>query len=63
MHDGPNRIYYRYILATYIEKAPNRNSIPGGLKTRKSTGTNCQVEIHFSLQIIKFLMKHNLLCW
>ena len=30
----------------------------GDLKTWKSTGTSCQIEIHFSIQIIKFLMKY-----
>ena len=30
--------------------------MPVDLKTRKSTGTSCQIEIHFSIQIIKFLM-------
>ena len=33
----------------------------GDLKTRKSTGTSCQIEIHFSSQTSKFLIKHNLL--
>ena len=32
---------------------------PVDLKTRKSTGTSCQIESHFSIQIIKFLMKYN----
>ena len=32
---------------------------PVDLKTRKSTGTRCQIEIHFSIQIIKFFMKCN----
>ena len=36
---------------------------PVDLKTRKSTGTSCQIEIHFSIQIITFLMKYNLLCF
>ena len=31
------------------------------VKTRKRTGTSCQVEIHFSSQISKFLIKYNLL--
>jgi hypothetical protein len=31
------------------------------LKTRKSAGTSFLIEIHFSIQIIKFLMKLNLL--
>ena len=35
---------------------------PVDLKSRKSTGTSCQIEICFSIQIIKFLMKYNLLC-
>ena len=34
---------------------------PVDLKTRKSAGASCQIEIHFSIQIIKFLMKYNLL--
>ena len=33
----------------------------GDLKTRKSTGTSCQIEIHFSSQTSKFLIKYNLL--
>ena len=33
----------------------------GDLKTRKSTGTTCQIEIHFSSQTSKFLIKYNLL--
>ena len=32
----------------------------GDLKTRKSTGNSCQIEIHFSSQTSKFLMKYNL---
>ena len=35
---------------------------PVDLKKRKSSGTSCQIEIHFSIQITKFLMKYNLLC-
>ena len=31
------------------------------LKTRKSTGTSCQIEIHFSSQTSKFLIEYNLL--
>ena len=31
------------------------------LKTRKSTGTSCQIEIHFSSQTNKFLIKYSLL--
>ena len=33
----------------------------GDLKTRKSTGTSCQIEIHFSSRTSKFLIKYNLL--
>ena len=32
----------------------------GGLKTRKNTGTSCPIEIHFSVQTTKFLLKYNL---
>ena len=43
-----------------------KDSIPANvqvdLKTRKSTGTSCHIEIHCSIQIIKFLTKYNLLC-
>ena len=38
----------------FIDERPL--SIPVDLKTRKSTGTSCQTEIHFSMQIIKFLI-------
>ena len=34
---------------------------PGDLKTRRSTGTSCQIEIHFSSQTSKFLIKYNFL--
>ena len=34
--------------------------LPGDLKTRKSTGTSCQIKIHFSIRTTKFLMKYNL---
>ena len=37
-------------------------SHPVDLKTRKSIGTSCPIEIYFSIQIIKFLVKYNLLC-
>ena len=30
----------------------------GDLKTQKSTGTSCQIEIHFSSQTSKFLIKY-----
>ena len=33
------------------------------LRTRKSTGTSCQIEIHFSIENTKFLMKYNLVCF
>ena len=36
--------------------------IPGDLKTRKRTGTSCQIEIHFSIKTTKFLFKYTLLC-
>ena len=35
-------------------------SLLGDLKTRKSTGSRCQIEIHFSSQTSKFLIKCNL---
>ncbi len=35
---------------------------PGDLKTRKRTGTSCQIEIHFSIKTTKFLFKYTLLC-
>ena len=31
-------------------------SLPGDLKTRKRTGTSCQIEIHFSIKTTKFLL-------
>ena len=33
----------------------------GDLKTRKTTGTSCQKEIHFSSQTSKYLVNYNLL--
>ena len=38
-------------------------SYPVDLKIQKSTGTSCQIEMHFSVQIINFLIKYNLLCF
>ena len=38
------------------------NLYPGDLKTRKRTGTSCQIEIHFSIKTTKFLFKYTLLC-
>ena len=35
--------------------------ILGDLKTRKRTGTSCQIEIYFSSQTSKFLIRYNLL--
>ncbi len=32
------------------------------MKTRKRTGTSCQIEIHFSIKTTKFLFKYTLLC-
>ena len=37
-------------------------STPGDLKTRKRTGTSCQIEIHFSIKTTKFLFKYTLHC-
>ena len=31
------------------------------METQKNTGTSCQIEIHFSSQTTKFLIKYNLL--
>ena len=39
----------------------HNDCILGDLKTRKSTGTGCQIEIYFSSQTSKFLIKYNLL--
>ena len=36
-------------------------TVLGDLKTRKRTGTSCQIEIHFSSQTWKFLINYNLL--
>ena len=38
------------------------SDIPGDLKTRKRTGTSCQIEIHFSIKTTTFLFKYTLLC-
>ena len=35
--------------------------IPGNLKAQKNTGTSCQMEILYSIQTTKFLMKYHLL--
>ena len=37
-----------------------RNNVED-LKIRKNTGSSCQIEIHFSSQTSKFLIKYNLL--
>jgi hypothetical protein len=37
--------------------------LPDDLKTGKSTDTSCKIEIHFSIQTTKFLIKYNLLCF
>ena len=34
--------------------------IPGDLKTRKRTGTSCQIEIHFSIKTTEYLLKYTL---
>ena len=44
-----------------IQSSNVRQLSPVDLKTRKSTGTSRQIEIHFSIQIIKFLMKYRLI--
>ena len=31
------------------------------LNTRKSTGTSCQIEIHFQAKLANFIIKYNLL--
>jgi hypothetical protein len=33
------------------------------LKTWKSTGTSCHIEIHFSIKTTRFLIRYNLLCF
>ena len=35
--------------------------IPGDLRTRKRTGTSCQIEIHFSIKRTDYLLKYTLL--
>ena len=37
------------------------NKLLGDLKTRKSTGTSCQIEINFSKQTNIFLIEYDLL--
>ena len=51
------------IFVALVESIKLLALFPVDLKTRKSTGTSCQIEIHFSIEIIKFLMKYNLLCF
>ena len=34
---------------------------PGDLRTRKRTGTSCQIEIHFSIKTTDYLLKYTLL--
>ena len=46
-----------------IKQTENCYFNPVDLNARKSAGTSSQVEIHFSIQMIKFLMKYNLLCF
>ena len=38
-------------------------SLARDLNTPKSAGTSCEIEIVFSTQTIKFLMKYNLICF
>jgi hypothetical protein len=33
---------------------------PGDLDTRKSTGTSCQIEIHFMIKTTEYLLKYTL---
>ena len=46
----------------YVRQIFVRISTPGDLKTRRSTDTS-QIEIHFSIKTIEFLMTHDLLCF
>ena len=55
---GPWAVHLVSIISTVLTHAIN----PVDMKTWKSTGASVQIEIHFSIQIIKFLMKYNLLC-
>ena len=56
----------RQVRIIYLTVSPQSRSVHcsilGDLKTRKCTGTlSCQIEIHFSSQNSKFLVKYNLL--
>ena len=46
---------------TYSPTIFNPDNQTCDLKTRKSTTTSCQIEIHFFSQTSKFLIKYNLL--
>ena len=52
-----------YNAAEHLPAVRMEDELPVDLKTRKSTSYSCQIEIHFSIQIIKFLMKYYLLCF
>jgi hypothetical protein len=49
--------YLRLSYAFSIQQGENID-MPDDLRTWKSTGTSCEIEIHFSVQTIKFLMKY-----
>ena len=53
------RIWYEVpvILVTHIDLTI---SLPGDMKTRKRTGTICQIEIHFSIKTTEYLLKYTL---
>ena len=53
---GLNYLYFSSPLLSEI-----LSCLPADLKTRKSTGTSCQIEIYFLRQTSKFLIKYNLL--
>ena len=38
----------------------DRSLFPGDLDTRKSTGTSCQIEIHFMIKTTEYLQKYTL---
>ena len=58
-----NRLAVLCHVATDLYTGLLTRTHPCGLKTRKSTGTSCLIEIHFSIETTKFLMKCNLLCF
>ncbi len=50
------------IFVDFLHNGSLSRILPGDLKTRKRTGTSCQIEIHFSIKTTKFLFKYTLLC-